>query len=76
MDFLGVLYATIIISLIIGGYFLPLIIAICCNHRNILGIGLLNLFAGWTLVGWVGALIWAVLAEPAPVRYERRIRRR
>jgi hypothetical protein len=24
---------------------------------------LLNLFAGWTALGWVGALIWAVIKE-------------
>lgn len=41
-------------------YFLPLIIAIKRKHNNALGIGLLNFFLGWTLLGWVGALIWAV----------------
>ncbi|HXU26848.1 MAG TPA: superinfection immunity protein [Bacteroidia bacterium] len=25
---------------------------------------LLNVFAGWTTIGWVGALIWAVLDDP------------
>lgn len=30
------------------------------DHRNASGIFLLNLFLGWTLVGWVIALVWAV----------------
>lgn len=41
-------------------YFLPLIIAIQRGHSNALGIGLLNFFLGWTLLGWIGALIWSV----------------
>lgn len=39
-------------------YFLPTIIG--WNHRNINSIGMLNLFLGWTLIGWVVAIIWAV----------------
>jgi hypothetical protein len=51
-------------------YFLPSIIALTRSKRNTLSIFLLNFFLGWTLVGWVVALVWAVKADdyPAPVR--------
>jgi hypothetical protein len=51
-------------------YFLPSIIALARSKRNTLSIFLLNFFLGWTLVGWVVALVWAVKADdfPAPVR--------
>jgi hypothetical protein len=40
-------------------YFLPWIIALN-RDREPVGIFCLNFFLGWTLLGWVGALIWAV----------------
>jgi Superinfection immunity protein len=49
-------------------YFLPAIIG--HDKRDAAGIFLLNLFLGWTVIGWVIALIWACSAEPyAPVRW-------
>lgn len=42
-------------------YFLPTIIAICSNHRNAVAISVLNLFLGWTFIGWVAALVWSVM---------------
>lgn len=26
----------------------------------------LNIIAGWTLIGWLGALIWALMGESSP----------
>ena len=40
-------------------YFLPSIIALARNKRDITAIVLLNLFHGWTMIGWVVALVWA-----------------
>lgn len=40
-------------------YFLPSIIALVRGKRDITAIILLNLFLGWTVIGWVVALIWA-----------------
>lgn len=48
---------------VIGGlvvYFIPTIIG--WNSKSASGIIVLNLFLGWTILGWVGALIWAVSA--------------
>ena len=44
-------------------YFLPSIIAIVRSKRDIAGIVLLNLFLGWTMIGWVVALVWAVKTD-------------
>ena len=47
--------------LLCGGliYFLPALIAHNRKHKNRDPIFLLNLFLGWTFLGWVIALIWA-----------------
>jgi hypothetical protein len=29
------------------------------RHPNTVAIGILNLFLGWTFLGWVAALVWA-----------------
>lgn len=44
-------------------YFLPTIIG---SSRDVrwAGIFVINLFLGWTLLGWVVALAWAVSAKP------------
>jgi hypothetical protein len=50
-------------------YFLPSIIALGRNKRDITAIVLLNFFLGWTMIGWVVALVWAVKADvPMVVR--------
>ncbi len=50
-------------------YFIPVFVAASNDHKNSTGILILNLFLGWTVIGWIGALIWAVTnptATPAP----------
>jgi hypothetical protein len=69
-----VLYVAIgIIALAI--YFTPWLVALFREHRHRLAIFVLNLFLGWTLLGWVGALVWACLTtrsqeEPDSPRIE------
>lgn len=45
-------------------YFLPAIIA--HNKRDFTAIFLVDLLSGWTVIGWVVALIWACSAETRP----------
>jgi hypothetical protein len=40
-------------------YFMPAIIAANRNHHNTLAISALNLFLGWSFLGWVAAFVWA-----------------
>ena len=49
--------------------FLPTLIARSGNHPNTPAIFLVNLFVGWTFVGWVVSLIWACTRPTIPVLY-------
>lgn len=49
----------------VAAYFAPAIVAQVREHRSSLAIGALNLLLGWTLLGWVAALVWA-LTDPGP----------
>jgi len=50
-------------------YFLPTIIAAIKSKRDTLAIFLLNFFLGWSVIGWIIALIWAAKSDvPATVR--------
>jgi hypothetical protein len=53
-------------------YFLPSIIALARSKRDLLAIFLLNLFLGWSVIGWIVALVWAAKSDvPAAARYYR-----
>ena len=41
-------------------YFLPSIIALARSKRDTTEIFVLNLLLGWTAIGWVIALVWAL----------------
>ncbi len=49
------------------GYFLPWAIAATRQKSNALAIGLLNFFVGWTVIGWIAAMVMSVQTEPAQV---------
>ena len=42
-------------------YFIPVSIAIMRDHHNTLGVFVVNLFLGWTFLGWVAALVWSFI---------------
>ena len=45
-------------------YFLPTLLVIRDKEKSRASIFVVNLFLGWTLVGWVVALAWAIKREP------------
>jgi hypothetical protein len=47
----------------LGAYFLPTIIALVRKKANVVPIGALNFFLGWTLLGWVVSLVWALTKD-------------
>jgi len=47
-------------------YCLPTLIAIVRQAPSALGVAMLNFFLGWTVVGWILALIWALAANTSP----------
>jgi hypothetical protein len=53
----------------LGLYMAPLIIATVRDHHRLPWIGLLNFAAGWTVVGWIGALMWSAtpIRQPAEI---------
>ena len=55
------LYSIRFLFLIVGLwlYFLPSFIANSRKHHALIGIVIVNIIAGWTLIGWVACLIWA-----------------
>jgi predicted membrane protein len=53
-----------LVSLLVWGvilalYMLPAIVATRRRHRNRQAITVLNALLGWTVLGWIAALIWA-----------------
>jgi Superinfection immunity protein len=44
-------------------YFLPTLIAAHRGH-SVTGILLLNVFLGWTGIGWLALMLWALLSRP------------
>ncbi|WP_100077619.1 superinfection immunity protein [Chryseobacterium camelliae] len=50
----------LILLLFIPIYFIPTFIALNRKKSNAGVIFALNLFLGWALIGWIGALIWAL----------------
>ncbi len=41
-------------------YLMPAVIASRNDHKNLSSIAVVNVFLGWTFLGWVVALAWAV----------------
>jgi len=55
-------------------YLIPTFVSSIRHHRQSGPIAVVNIFLGWTLVGWVVALAWSVSgsATPARPKYNRR----
>jgi Superinfection immunity protein len=52
-------------------YFLPSIIALARSKRDLLAIFLLNFFLGWSVIGWIVALVWAAKSDVPAAGYYR-----
>ncbi len=53
-------------------YFVPAIIAAARHTHNATAILFLNLFFGWTVIGWFIAFVMALCSAPYYVHYYRR----
>ena len=56
-----------ILLALLTAYFLPAIVGGLRRHHNGGAIFVLNMFLGWTMLGWVIALVWAA-TNPTPVK--------
>jgi hypothetical protein len=54
------LSGALLVGVCIFLYLLPTCVAANRKHNNEGAILALNLFLGWTLLGWVAALVWAL----------------
>ena len=65
----------LIFIVVAGFYFLPTIFAVASKKKNASAIFFTNLLLGWTVIGWIIALIWANMHEepageqPSPSNY-------
>jgi Superinfection immunity protein len=55
-------------SFLVFLYFLPSLVALSRGHENRVAIFALNLLAGWTFIGWVAALVWALTVNRGRTR--------
>ena len=62
----GIIGILLMIAMMIAGlavYFIPTFIAVARRQRNILSIFILNLLLGWSVIGWVISLVWALKVD-------------
>lgn len=63
---MGFLFLLFVVFVSIGVYFIPSIIGFARHKTNAVAILALNFFLGWSLIGWVIALVWALANEGPP----------
>lgn len=68
MEFISFMMVMIVI------YFVPSLVAELRHHHNAMAILVANIFFGWTVIGWIICLIWAVTAVRWPVERRRKPR--
>lgn len=59
MDFIFIIL--FIIGLVV--YFIPTVIALIKRKKNLVAIAALNFLLGWSVIGWVVSLVWALKVE-------------
>jgi hypothetical protein len=55
-----IIVGLIALAIVLVLYFIPAIIAWQRRHRRRVAILVVNIFFGWTVVGWIIAFVWAV----------------
>ena len=49
------------VGLVIFAYLLPSFVALQRKHETTTAICVLNILVGWSFIGWVAALVWALV---------------
>jgi T4 superinfection immunity protein len=60
------LWVVLVVAPALIVYFIPSFMAHWRRKENLMAIVTLNLLAGWTVVGWIGALVWALTLDRRP----------
>ncbi len=50
----------------LAAYLVPSVVGFARHHHNKWAILALNVLLGWTILGWVGALVWALTRPSTP----------
>jgi hypothetical protein len=66
LDPAALIVGFLLLGMLVAAYLLPWLIALCRGHHNATAIFVLNLFLGWTLLGWIGALVWSCTVVQLP----------
>ena len=64
---MGVFFVCILLAIAVYLYFIPAIVASKKKRQDEMAIFVLNLFLGWTFIGWVVALVWAAKTDGVKV---------
>jgi ABC-type transport system involved in cytochrome c biogenesis permease component len=59
-------YVIIMVVCLMAAYIAPAFVAHIRHHRNASAIMALNVLLGWTILGWVIALVWALTDNVEP----------
>ena len=51
------------IGILVGIYLFPALVASARSKRQANAIFVLNLLTGWTALGWIVAMVWAVMED-------------
>lgn len=54
-------------AVMVGFYIAPAIVAFLTHRQHAAVITLVTLLTGWTIIGWMAALIWACVDRQEPV---------
>ncbi len=57
-DIGAAIYLFVVVYILL--YFIPSMVAFTKSRQNFASIFALNLFLGWSVLGWVAALVWAL----------------
>jgi len=57
-----------VVWLLFGAYFLPSLMAMLRRHDNTGSIFVLTLLLGWSILGWVIALVWSFSSQKEKVQ--------
>jgi len=60
------IFQTLVITFGAVVYLMPTIVAFLRHHKNLIPILIVDVFFGWTFVGWVLSLAWSFSADGAP----------
>ena len=54
----------LVLFILVFFYLIPSVIAFFKSHSSKIAILALNIFLGWTFLGWIAALVWSLKNDP------------